>query len=149
MRRNWFLLGIALLVAVLAIGAIACDDDDDDGGALSLIAVLTEMGDSSATGVATITEKDGVVKIELITQGLTEGPHANHVHHGSCADLGEVHVPLEELQADAEGKADGATDVTDIPIDHFETGHYVAIHVAGNDTVGDVISCGDVVESSV
>ena len=29
MRKNWLLLGIALLIAVLAIGVIACGDDDD------------------------------------------------------------------------------------------------------------------------
>ena len=34
MRRIWLLLGIALLGAILALGAIACGDDDegDDGG---------------------------------------------------------------------------------------------------------------------
>ncbi len=31
MRKNWLLIGVGLLVAVLAIGAIACGDDDDDG----------------------------------------------------------------------------------------------------------------------
>lgn len=30
MRRLWMLLGVALLSAVLAVGAMACDDDDDD-----------------------------------------------------------------------------------------------------------------------
>lgn len=29
MRKNWTLLGIAVLAAVLAIGAVACGDDDD------------------------------------------------------------------------------------------------------------------------
>ena len=32
MRKNWLLIGIALLVTVLAIGAVACSDDDDDDG---------------------------------------------------------------------------------------------------------------------
>ena len=32
MRTKWLLIGVALLMAVLAIGAIACDDDDDDNG---------------------------------------------------------------------------------------------------------------------
>lgn len=31
MGKNWLLIGIGLLIAVLAIGAIACGDDDDDG----------------------------------------------------------------------------------------------------------------------
>ena len=30
MRKHWLLIGIGLLTAVLAIGAIACGDDDDD-----------------------------------------------------------------------------------------------------------------------
>ena len=30
MRRNWMLLGIALLAMVLAIGAVACSDDEDE-----------------------------------------------------------------------------------------------------------------------
>lgn len=40
MRKNWLLFGIALLVAVLAIGAVACGDDGentaDDGAALDV-----------------------------------------------------------------------------------------------------------------
>jgi hypothetical protein len=31
MRKNWLLIGVGLLIAVLAIGAIACGDDDGDG----------------------------------------------------------------------------------------------------------------------
>ncbi len=31
MRKSWLLLGVALLVAVLAIGFVACSDDDDGG----------------------------------------------------------------------------------------------------------------------
>ena len=33
MRRKWLLLGIGALMAVLAIGAVACGDDDDDDDA--------------------------------------------------------------------------------------------------------------------
>ena len=32
MRTKWLLIGVALLMTVLAIGAIACSDDDDDNG---------------------------------------------------------------------------------------------------------------------
>ena len=32
MKTKWLLIGVALLTAVLAIGAIACGDDDDDNG---------------------------------------------------------------------------------------------------------------------
>ena len=29
MRKNWFFIGIAMLMAVLALGAVACDGDED------------------------------------------------------------------------------------------------------------------------
>ena len=33
MKTKWLLIGVALLTAVLAIGAIACSDDDEDDDA--------------------------------------------------------------------------------------------------------------------
>ena len=55
MRRNWLLLGIALLVAVLAIGAVACSDDDDDGD--DAPTATEEVGDDGATIIIT----DGIL----------------------------------------------------------------------------------------
>ena len=71
--------------------------------------------------------------------------HANHVHHGSCASQGEVDVPLTELDADTNGDAGAETEWDADDIDHFATGHYVAIHERSTaNGVGDVIVCGDV-----
>ena len=152
MRKNWLLIGIGLLVAVLAIGAIACGDDDDDDAVTRLVATLAAEVDGEGTGDATLTEVDGVAQIELTMAGLTEGTHANHVHHGSCAEQGEVHVTLQELQAGADGNASGTT-LAEPPavdpafgLDHFASGHYVAVHVVGG-SPGVVVSCGDVVAS--
>ncbi|MCH8920397.1 MAG: hypothetical protein IIA23_06775 [Chloroflexi bacterium] len=154
MRKNWLLLGIGLVVAVLAVAAVACDDDDDDDngggdGATTLSATLSEVDGNGVTGSATLTEADGTTEVVVTMEGLPEGPHANHLHHGTCDAQGEVHVTLEELQADADGDATATTsgfpsDPEDPGIDHFAAGHYAAVHEAGNDTVGAVISCGDV-----
>ncbi len=159
MRKNWLLIGVGLLVAVLAIGAIACDDDDDDddgngdgnGDVVTrLIATLAAEGDGSGTGSATLTEVNGVAQIEVTMEGLIEGTHANHVHHGSCAAQGEVHVTLQELVAGADGAASGTT-LAEPPavdpafgLDHFVAGHYIAVHEVGG-APGAVVSCGDVV----
>ncbi len=148
MRKNGLLIAIGLLIAVLAVAAIACDDDED--GAAALTATLSEVEGNGVTGNATLTETDdGTTEVVVTMKGLPEGPHANHLHHGTCDEQGEVHVTLEELQADADGDATATT--TDFPqedpdpeFSHFEKGHYVAVHVAGNDTVGAVTSCGDV-----
>ena len=56
MRRQWMLLGIAFLVAVLAIGAIACGGDDDDGEADPT--ATEEQVDDSASDVDAADETD-------------------------------------------------------------------------------------------
>ena len=150
MRKNWLLLGIGLVVAVLAVAAVACDDDDDDDGGggdgATLSATLSEVDGNGVTGSASLTETDdGYTQVEVMMAGLPEGPHANHLHEGACDAQGAVHVTLTELQADADGDATATT--TDFPeedpdpaFSHFETGHYVAVHADD----GAVIGCGDV-----
>ncbi len=154
MRTKWLLIGFGLLVGVVAIAAVACDDDDENGGdggaAGELTATLSEMDGSGVTGTAILTEDDdGTARVVVSMEGLPEGPHANHIHHVSCEAQGEVHLTLEELQAGADGDAEATT--TDFPeedpdraLNYFATGHYIAVHVGGNDTVGAVISCGNI-----
>ena len=151
MRTKWLLIGVGLLIGAVAIAAAACDDDDenggDGGGAGELTATLSEMEGSGVTGTATLVP--GATQVVVSMEGLPEGPHANHIHHGTCDAQGEVHVTLEELQAAADGGAsavtfDFAEEDPDPEFNHFAAGHYVAVHVGGNDTVGAVISCGNV-----
>ncbi len=150
MRTKWLLIGIGLLVGVAAIVAVACGDDDGNGGdggdARELTATLSETEGSCVTGTAILTEDDnGTTRVVVSMEGLSEGPHANHIHHVACDAQGEVHLTLEELQAGADGHAEATT--TDFPeedpdreLNYFEEGHYIAVH----DTAGAVISCGDI-----
>ncbi len=148
MRKNWLLIGIGLVVAVLAVAAVACDDDDDDDGgggdgAATLSATLSEVEGNGVTGSATLTEvDDGTTQVVVEMAGI-DGTHANHLHHGTCDAQGEVHVTLTELQADADGDATATTTFDDPELSHFETGHYVAVHEAGG-APGAVIGCGNV-----
>ena len=59
MRKNWLLLGTALLIAVLAIGAVACGDDDDidDEAPTATEEQMDDMGDDGATVIIT----DGIL----------------------------------------------------------------------------------------
>ena len=149
-RTKWLLIGIGLLVGVVTIAAIACDDDDENGGAGELTVTLSEMEGSGVTGTATLTEDDdGTTRVLVSMEGLPEEPHANHIHHVTCDNQGAVHLTLEELQAGADGVAEATT--TDFPeedpdreLNYFAVGHYIAVHVGGNDTVGAVISCGNI-----
>ncbi|MEX0785489.1 MAG: hypothetical protein WD939_02520 [Dehalococcoidia bacterium] len=50
MRSRWTIVGIALLSAVLAIGAVSCGDDDDDGnGAAATATVPADGAEATAT----------------------------------------------------------------------------------------------------
>ena len=79
MRRNWLLIGIGLLVAVLAVAAVACDDDDDDDdggggdGAAALTATLSEVEGNGVTGSASLTETDdGATQVVVTIEGAPE-----------------------------------------------------------------------------
>lgn len=124
--------------------AMEDDAEGDDAAAVTLEAAVAGI-DSDAAGTVTIAANaDGKTEVTVAMTGLSEGAHANHLHHGSCAEQGEVHVPLTELEADADGNATATTVVDDLDVAHFAEGHYYAVHTEGDDTVGDVIGCGDV-----
>ena len=168
-RAGWFSLLLSAFVLVAVVGAAACDDDDDDEEAavaaapteaatpaatpeataeapVELSALLTGVGGLGATGLATLTPADAGTRVEVSVSGLPEGGHANHVHHGSCEALGEVHVPLTDLAADSAGNASASTVWADNGLDHFAAGHYFAAHeLSTADGIGPVIVCGDVV----
>lgn len=143
MRSRWLLAGIGLLIAVLAIGAIACGDDDDadDVGVLLLTASLTEMDSSGASGEADLSINGEGILVSLVMEGLTEGAHANHIHDGSCDNLGAVDIPLDDIVADSAGVGTQTTGNADQPLSHFETGHLVAVHADD----GAIVACGDIV----
>ena len=157
MKTKWLLIGVAILTAILAIGAIGCSDDDDDElddildeilddlddlGVLQLTASLTEMDGSGASGEAEISPNGDGILVSLIMEGLTEGSHANHLHHGSCDEQGEIHITLDNIVADENGDGTQTTSDDEQPLDHFESGHYLAVHAED----GAVVACGDVVD---
>jgi len=143
---------------VFAIGAVACgggDDDTqdaiddilgelDDLGVLQLVAQIEEVDGSGASGQADLSLNGDGILVSLSMEGLTEGPHANHLHDGTCDDQGEIHITLDDVVADASGDGLQTTASNEEPLSHFETGHYLAVHEAGSDTIGAVIACGNV-----
>ncbi len=157
MKTKWLLIGVALLTAILALGAVACGDDDDDEledildeiqdelddiGVFQLVASLTGP---EASGEADISPNGEGILVSLIMEGLPEGAHANHLHHGTCDDQGEIHIFLDDIVADDSGDGLQTTSDDEQPIDHFEYGHYLAVHAEDSETIGEVISCGEVV----
>jgi hypothetical protein len=79
--------------------------------------------------------------------------HPAHIHAGTCADLGDVVIPLPDVAVPAGGEASGAASalpiaasrtVVDVPFrDIVEGGHAVNVHLSA-DEIGTYIACGDI-----
>ena len=168
MRKNWLLIGVGLLVAVLAIGAIACGDDDDNGNGdgigddigddigdgngngngdllLRLSVTLTEMDGSGATGTAELTPNGEGILVTMSMAGLQSGgAHASHIHDGTCDDIGGIDISLTGILGDEAGEGSQIDNNTENPLSHYETGHSLAVHEADG-SPGTIISCGEIV----
>jgi hypothetical protein len=170
MQRKRLLLGTTLAIAMVALGAAGCGGDDEDegegdgatgtplgttpatrantpaaggGASTEYAAIIAGVDDDTIGGAAVIAEGGDGVEVVVDVLGLPEGSHANHLHHGTCEEQGEVHVTLTELEPDADGIATAETTFDDPPLEHFATGHYYAVHSGA----GAVIGCGKVVPS--
>jgi hypothetical protein len=78
--------------------------------------------------------------------------HPVHIHSGTCAELGDVVFPLNDLAAPAGDRTgpESAVPVTlsenivDIPLqDMIDDGHAINVHLS-NDEIDTYIACGDV-----
>ena len=162
MRRSWLLIGIALLAAVFAIGAVACGDDDDNGDTgdadatevqdvidevLQLVATVEEVEGSGVSGAVDISVNGEGILASVVLAGLPEGERANHLHHGDACPPdpgGDIHITLDNVVADDAGDGSQTTSNDEEPLVHFEAGHYYAVH----DEAGAVIGCGTVVSGT-
>ena len=145
MRKNWLLLGIVLLIAVLAIGAVACGDDDDDAS------TATEAADGP------IGLPSGVTNTVIVSAGVLADSAGNTLYVfdndeagvSNCADECAVTWPPLTVDGDAiagDGvgtlatitRDDGTTQVThdDQPLYYYsrDTG----VGDQAGDGVGDV-----------
>lgn len=84
--------------------------------------------------------------------GMAAGAHPVHIHSGTCAELGDVVVPLNDLAA-PEGEFTGpdsavgvtlSENVVDIPLQEIiDGGHAINVHLS-NDEIGTYVACGDI-----
>lgn len=115
------------------------------GGAHRLTAVeVTRRGTSYGTprGHASISYQPGRRTLTVIVSasGVTPGPHAAHIHLGSCASQGPVKYMLGDLVANRQGRIVRAVRViTNVSVPIPASGWYINIH-QGN--TGDILSNG-------
>ncbi len=148
-------LGVALLAFLTLGGSVLAQEAD------TLELRLTPSRDSGVSGIATITDVGGGVRVELNMRGLPEAgiEHINHFHAGgSCTadragNVAPATIPLKTIVAKGDGTGSGTTTLEDVTVDKlFDPGkdRYLALHskVEKGQGVPPVISCADVVEAA-
>lgn len=122
---------------------------------------LTPSRDSGVSGVATLTDVAGGVKVELNMTGLPEAgvEHINHIHGGgTCTDdragrTAPVTIPLKTIVANADGTGSASTTIKDVTLDKLlgEDQHrFILLHakVKEGQGVPPGISCADIPQGS-
>jgi len=83
-----------------------------------------------------------------------DGPHPAHIHLGTCDELGEVVLPLENVvDPSAGGERSGpasahavktSQSVVDMPLEEIIAGgHAINVHLSSEE-IGTYIACGDI-----
>ncbi len=103
-------------------------------------------------GIAVVALVAPVVGAQTPEAGVTGATHPVHIHAGTCAELGDVVVPLNELAAPA-GEHTGpasavpvtlSENVIDIPLQEIiDGGHAINVHLS-TEEIGTYIACGDI-----
>jgi CHRD domain len=108
------------------------------GRSMPLHALGTGPGGSAPHGRATVTYDPAArtLTVTVDASGLSPGPHAAHIHAGSCASQGGVRYMLMDLEADAQGRVVHQTRVisgvrTPIPA----AGWYLNLHQGSSQTI--------------
>lgn len=100
---------------------------------------LAEQNDSGESGVATLSEAEGKVKVILKLTGAPAGiTQPAHIHMGKCPEVGAVKYPLTS-------PVDGMSEtMLDVSIDKLRSELPLGINVHKSTTASTVyVSCGD------
>ncbi len=114
---------------------------------LSPLGLFADGSSSTAKGQAELfLLADGKTKMVVTVTGLTPNTkHIGHIHNGKCSAAGPVAILLNELIADATGKASAETivDTTKIPASAYVQHHQRGTGAA--EGAGAGIVCGDII----
>ena len=83
-----------------------------------------------------------------------DGPHPAHIHAGTCDELGDVVLPLEDVADPAAGgervgpstahPVKISSTVVDLPLEEIIAGgHAINVHLSAEE-IGEYIACGDI-----
>lgn len=125
----------ALLIAAVATFGMARFASAQD----ELTVTISELNGSGISGEAYLTDNgDGTTFVEVLVDGAT-GAHPIHIHTGTCETLGDVVVPLTDVDEFGESLTEVPMALTDI----VEGGHAINIHLSA-DEIDTYVACGTI-----
>ncbi len=137
-------LGVAgfMVAALVAVGSMQVSAQGNE-----VIVPILELNGSGVSGDATLTDNgDGTTTIDVLVDGST-GDHPIHLHSGTCAELGDVVVALNDVDADGVSITTVALPLS--TIQDPEVGpHAINIHLSADD-IATYVACGDVPTTEV
>jgi Cu/Zn superoxide dismutase len=101
-------------------------------------------GANGVHGRAEVFQKGNDVTVWINVSGLTPGPHAVHLHSGSCGTPGTPAVSLGDVTAGPDGTVSmKVTSMSSIPV--AGPGYSLDVHAApsATATTADVVACGN------
>jgi Cu/Zn superoxide dismutase len=154
-RVATMVFGATLLASLVVAGSALAKEEK------SVQLQLTPSRDSGVSGIATLTDVEGGVKVELSMKGLPEEgvEHINHIHGGgTCADdragrTAPVTIPLNTVVANADGTGSATTTLKDVTLDQLlgdDQHRFILLHdkVKKGQGVPPGISCADLPQIS-
>lgn len=110
------------------------------------------LGMVAAFAVLAISVPAGLAQTPVASPAAGDGPHPAHIHAGTCAELGDVVVPLtslapmagESVGPDSAHRVDVSRTMVDLPLeDIIAGGHAINVHLS-DEEIGTYIACGDI-----
>lgn len=127
-------LAALLIAAVATFGMARLASAQDE-----LTVTINELNGSGISGEAYLTDNgDGTTFVEVLVDGAT-GAHPAHIHTGTCDTLGDVVVPLTDVDEFGES-------LTEVPLalaDIVAAEHAINIHLSA-DEIDTYVACGTI-----
>ncbi len=107
----------------------------------SVVYPVNAVNGSGVSGTVTLDRMGEQTMVTLSLQGTPAGgDHPAHFHAGDCTAMGDVVVPLSNV----DGTAGMSSTTVDVPLDTIVQGnHALYVHLSP-DQIGTVVSCGEI-----
>ena len=142
--RLSYAMGLGAAALILVGGGCASSKpattSTKSSGPLSFVVGLSAQNNSGETGTVNLLPVSATqTKVEVTVSGAPAGSQPMHIHLGSCATLGGVKYPLNNL---VDGKAETILDVTTNQL-VAELPLAINVHKSPQET-GVYVACGNI-----